>query len=716
MVRPGIGLSDPIRGLPGAGPVTAARLAARGLARVGDLLTFFPRGYDDYRRTYRASELAGAPAGTPVVVRGTVARVQRFFRRLLTVEVEDGAGRLRARWFHPNPGMAKAYARGTEVVLAGKLQHGKDGLPELIHPSNVGSVWDAAGGAGIRPRYPLVDKVPGRIIAKLIDVALEVAGGDCPEILPEELRRRLGLPPAARAFVELHRPRASLTEVELDALAMGTSASQRRFAFEELFVLQLALLRERAGMRRAPGFPCGGDLERGLREAAAALPFVPTDAQGRAARSLAGAMAAGPPMQCLLHGEVGSGKTAVVFAACHLVARAGGQSLLMAPTAVLAGQHHRTLGAFGARVGMRVGLLHSGLPASEQRRAREAAAAGELDLLIGTHALLDEKLRLARLGLAVVDEQHRFGVRQRAALRRAKGGENGWQTGTASGMVPHLLVLSATPIPRSLALTIYGDLDLVTLDALPPGREPVRTRLCRGGADRDEAYRALAHAVAEGGQGFVICPGVAETAATSRTSVVSLARSLRPKLAPARLGVLHGQLAPERQQAVAEAFQRGELDVLVATTVVEVGVDVPTARVAIVEDAERFGLAQLHQLRGRVGRGQGQGQCFLVTGSEDPGALERLSFVAEVTDGFRIAEEDLRRRGAGDVHGTRQTGLPELRFADPGLYLGLLDSARREAEAVLAADPGLVHPEHAALAEAVRERVERGGPVAEEAG
>jgi ATP-dependent DNA helicase RecG len=284
--------------------------------------------------------------------------------------------------------------------------------------------------------------------------------------------------------------------------------------------------------------------------------------------------------------------------------------------------------------------------------------------------------------------------------------------------VPHLLVLSATPIPRTLALTLYGDLDLVTLDALPPGRQPVVTRVCRGAEQRETAYRALQQALASGGQGFVIAPAVAEATVDGRkgTSVVTLARGLRGKLAPARVGVLHGQLGSEQQRQVVDAFRAGALDVLVATTVVEVGVDVPRARVMVVEDADRFGMAQLHQLRGRVGRGKERASCFLLTASEDPQALERLQVVASVTDGFRIAEEDLRRRGAGDVQGTRQAGTPELRFADLGAYVGLVEAARAEAEAVLVVDPGLRLPEHAELARAVAERMKQARPIAEEAG
>ncbi len=455
-----------------------------------------------------------------------------------------------------------------------------------------------------------------------------------------------------------------------------------------------------------------------LAEIRTALPFTLTEAQARAIGAIFASMAAPTPMQCLLQGDVGSGKTAVAFAACVRAARAGGQALFMAPTAVLAEQHHRTLSAWGARVGLRTGLLHSGLDASEKRRVLASAASGGVDMVVGTHALLDDRLRLSRLALAVVDEQHRFGVRQRARLRRADGGENDWQIRAQDGMVPHLLVLSATPIPRSLALTLYGDLDLVTLDASPPGRKSILSQVCVGEDARALAYAAVKHVVAEGGQGLVVCPAIAEGDAGGRAprSAVALARTLRAELHPARVGVLHGQLTADRQRRAIDAIREGGLDVLVSTTVVEVGVDLPRARIMVVEDAERFGLAQLHQLRGRVGRGAEQAQCYFLTASGDSEALDRLRVVASTQNGFRIAEEDLRRRGVGDLQGTRQSGTPELRFADLGAYIGLVELAHKEAAAVLNEDPDLAHAEHAALRRAVNERFEGSRPVGEVAG
>jgi ATP-dependent DNA helicase RecG len=420
-------------------------------------------------------------------------------------------------------------------------------------------------------------------------------------------------------------------------------------------------------------------------------------------------------MQRLLQGDVGSGKTAVAFAAALLVGRSGGQSLLMAPTEVLAEQHGRTLAAWGGKAGLRVGVLHAGLDARERRSVLGAVATGDIDLLVGTHALLEQSLRVARLGLAIVDEQHRFGVRQRAALRRA----GGWIPDEKTGMVPHLLVLSATPIPRSLALTAYGDLDLTTLDESPPGRQIVATHLGVGEAARREALAAVKAVVAAGGQGFVVCPAIIEQKqgrSGRRASALSRFRELGPLLAPTRVGLLHGQMSSAEQQEVVAAFRAGKIDVLVATTVLEVGVDVPRASIIVIEDAERFGLAQLHQLRGRVGRAGQESSCFLLTGAQNSEILDRLTFVAETSDGFRIAEEDLRRRGPGEIYGERQTGVVGLWLRNPTGVAGLVEKARREAEVLFAADPALASPESSPLRQAVEARWLRRRPIAEEAG
>jgi ATP-dependent DNA helicase RecG len=606
--------------------------------------------------------------------------------------------------------MVKTYAKGSLVGLAGSLRRAKDGAVELIHPRNVTALLAGPSGLGLQPRYPAVQEVPGRVIEKLVAAAVEQAAGLLPDVLPEGMAQRLGFPSLADSLRQVHQPEASLSDEKLAELSAGRAPAQRRLAFEDLFVVQVGLALERGRARCAAGWHCEIDGEAALAAARAALPFVLTSGQERAIRILFSDLTSATPMQRLLQGDVGSGKTAVAFAAALLVGRAGGQSLLMAPTEVLAEQHGRTLAAWGGKAGLRVELLHAGLAAPERRRVLAAVAAGATDILVGTHALLEAALRLPRLALAIVDEQHRFGVRQRAALRRA----GGWIPDEKTGMVPHLLVLSATPIPRSLALTAYGDLDLVTLDQSPPGRQIVATHLGVGETARREALAAVKAAVAAGGQGFVVCPAIAEQ--RRRASVLSRFRELRPLLAPVRVGLLHGQMPSAEQQEVVAAFRAGKLDVLVATTVLEVGVDVPRASIIVIEDAERFGLAQLHQLRGRVGRAGQASNCFLLTDAPEPEILDRLAFVAATSDGFRIAEEDLRRRGPGEIYGERQTGVVGLWLRDPAGVAGLVEQARQEAEALLAEDPALAWPEHAALRQAVEARWLRRRPIAEEAG
>ena len=711
-------IDQPLSALPGAGPVTASRLAERGIENIRDLLGFLPLGYEDFRTLYPLSALADLPEGTSVVVRAKVRRCRPFFRRLLDVFLEQDGVELRARWFRPNAGLVKTYAKGNLVALAGALRRGKDGTCELIHPRNVTallSVGDPGNtpmsGLGLRPRYPVVAKVPARTIEKVMAAAVAQAAGLVPDVLPAGVAGRLGFPSIAEALRLVHQPEASLSHEKLAELKAGQAPAQRRLAFEDLFVVQMGLARERSLVRRAMGRTCDVDLD-GVRTALrTALPFSLTPGQERSIRTLFADLVGATPMQRLLQGDVGSGKTAVAFAAALLVARAGGQSLLMAPTEVLAEQHGRTLADWGGKVGLRVDVLHAGISTEARRRVLAAVAVGETDLLVGTHALLEDSLTVPRLALAIVDEQHRFGVRQRAALRRA----GGWIPEEKTGMVPHLLVLSATPIPRSLALTAYGDLDLCTLSESPPGRQTVATHLAPGEAGRHQAWAAVKAAVAAGGQGFVVCPAIVEKKRGS-ASVLARYRELRPRLTPARVGLLHGQMPSAGQQKVLAAFRAGQVDVLVATTVLEVGVDVPAASIMVIEDAERFGLAQLHQLRGRVGRGGQAADCYLLTKTQDPESLDRLTFVAATSDGFRIAEEDLRRRGPGEIYGERQTGLVGLWHCDPAGIVRLVEQARQEAEAVLSDDPDLARPEHAALRQAVERCWQRRRPIAEEAG
>jgi ATP-dependent DNA helicase RecG len=429
-----------------------------------------------------------------------------------------------------------------------------------------------------------------------------------------------------------------------------------------------------------------------------ALPFEPTGAQTRAIAEIASDLAGSRPMNRLLQGDVGSGKTAVAFAAACQVAAAGAQVALMAPTEILAEQHAAAIGAWCEKAGLRSTLLTASVPAGVKRSRLALIGAGEIDLIVGTHALIAESVAIPNLALAIVDEQHRFGVAQRVALRR-------------KGADPHLLVMTATPIPRSLALSVYGDLDVSVIDELPPGRSPVTTHVLDGDSGRVGAYKALLRRLEAGEQGFVVCPLVEPSEATDWRSATAVAEELRAALAPHPVGLVHGRLGSDERVAAMQRFRAGDDRVLVATTVIEVGVDVPSATVMIVEDADHFGLAQLHQLRGRIGRGGGEANCALLCrGRISDDARRRLDVMAATTDGFKIAEEDLDIRGPGELLGARQAGLPALRFGDLRQHLELLTRARELAAEVVDRDPELELPEHAALRAAL-ERIAGGGDI-----
>ncbi len=688
--------------------MTARRLAAHGLETVRDLLWRLPRAYDDLRRETPLAALADLPDGAVVLVRGVVRRVHVFPRRLLDVVIEPRSGEgasLRARWFRPAPGMSKGFTKGAAVALAGPLRTDGKGVRELVHPTNVTAALALAtsppGGApglGLRPRYPLVDGVGARVVERVATAALtRVLADEAVETFTAPARARLGVPTLREALRALHAPPDDLDAATLVALAEGRSPAHRRLALEALVTTQLAFLlrRARAESVGAPPPLAPDDLPRALARVREALGFPLTAAQARAVDEIARDLTATRPMQRLLVGDVGSGKTAVAFAAAALVAGAGGQALLMAPTEVLAEQHARTLAPLAERLGFSLALLTSGTSASARRALLAGVAAGRAALVVGTQAVVDPALAFRDLRLVVVDEQHRFGVSQRADARRR---------GAAAGALPHLLVLSATPIPRTLALARHGDLDASILDERPAGRRPPATAVCRGADEKRAAYERLRDEIARGRQAFVVCHVRERAKRAGAVTAIGHYAELRRRLAPARVGLLHGALASDEKDGVLRAFVAGALDVLVATTVVELGLDVPNATLMIIEDAERFGLAQLHQLRGRVGRGAAPGLCFLCA-SDDDGAGEgarRLAALAASSDGFRLAEADLAARGPGDLFGARQTGAPTFGPRSLSEAFALVELARREAELLLAADPGLARPEHAALAAAAR--------------
>ena len=719
-VLPADPLGAPTTTVKGIGPALAAALAEKGLTTLEDLLWLVPRRWLDARELVGLGEaLAEASEGERIGARAVVksARMVRARGRSWG-EVRFGAAVLgppilTVRWFNVWGGIDKRFPPGAEVALSGVLKR-RGTMWEMANPDVLGidaGGGDVAASARILARYPDVPGVPAGRLRTACQAAVAVAARP-PGIddgVPAEVAERMGLRPLSESLAALHAPSLETSAEDIAALNNGTSPHHKRLAFAELFALGAVVVRrrrERCADRATP-LPRAAGIDD---ELARALPFALTGAQRRAIADLSADLARDVPMNRLLQGDVGAGKTAVAFAAALHAIRAGSQVAVMAPTEILAEQHHATFGRWAATVGVRVALL----TASTQRAVRQSKlallAGGHIDLVVGTHALLAESVGFARLGLAIIDEQHRFGVAQRVRLRQ-KGDASG------DGGAPHLLVMTATPIPRTLALTAYGDLDGTVIDELPPGRVPPRTEVLTGERGRAAAYRQVVERVRAGERAFVVCPLVeaspqraqravstpigreaAEESRAGWADATSVHQELSESLAPLRIGLVHGKLtAPERDEAMG-AFSRGDLDVLVATTVIEVGVDVPAATVMVIEDADRFGLAQLHQLRGRIGRGGGASWCLLLTrGGQSEDGKRRLEVISSSTDGFRIAEEDLALRGPGELLGARQAGLPRLRFGDLRTHTELLLAARAEAERVLDVDPDLTRPEHAGL-------------------
>ena len=688
-------LDTPVGALSGVGEQRGKKLARLGLERVSDLLDYYPRDYEDRRQEYAIRQ---APLGPRVCVRAMAAEHPRRARiraglELVQVKVVDQTGALHLTFFNQGY-VERAIRAGEEYVFFGAVEE------QGRRRSMVNPIFERAGRqtdtGRIMPVYPLTAGITNHLMASLTRQALPCAGR-LPETLPQPVRQAHALAARAYAVENIHFP------ADEHALALA----RRRLIFEELFYLSVGLgvlKGRRAQADRACVFP-----PRAPEAFAALLPFAPTGAQRRVMDQLAADLSSGRPMNRLVQGDVGSGKTAVAAYACWLCAGAGCQSALMAPTEVLAEQHYRSLSALLSPAGVRVGLLTGSLPAAEKKRVRQALAAGEIDLAVGTHALISQGVTFRRLALIVADEQHRFGVAQRSAL--AGKSETG-------GMPPpHVLVMSATPIPRTLALILYGDLDLSVIDELPPGRTPVATYVV-GEDKRRRVYNFVRRQVEQGRQVYLICPAVEEAGAEGGMqqaewgtspppmdlkAVTTYAKQLQTEVFPdLRVDLLHGRMKPREKEAAMAAFASGRTQVLVATTVVEVGVDVPNASLVVIENAERFGLSQLHQLRGRVGRGRHQSYCVLLTASRSPEALARLRTLASTTDGFQIAEEDLKARGPGDFFGSRQHGLPQLKLADLSGDLALLQEAQGAAGALLREDPALSRPENRPVLEQVR--------------
>ena len=663
-------LSDPVTILKGVGPSKAKLLAQLNIHTLRDLICHFPRGYEDRTRLIPIEKLEpDVPACFKAMVMNTprTAHVRKGLD-LTRVQVADHSARLNLTFFN-NRFAAENLQYGKEYIFYGAVSG------DFVGYSMTNPVFESLDSAPVTTRrilpiYPLTAGLTNAALMKLILQAMSVC--DPPEeVIPASVRDHYGILPAERAYRAIHEP-ASMEEAEL---------AKRRLIFEEFFIFSAGLSLIRAARAEKKTEPWQN---LNLSPFLASLPFSLTGAQTKAIQEILRDFGQGTPMNRLVQGDVGSGKTIVAAAAAYLAANNHKQAALMAPTEILAEQHHASLSRLFFPLGIRVGLLTGSMTVKEKKSVRAAIEAGEYDLIVGTHALLSDTTVFHDLGLVIADEQHRFGVGQRAKL-------------SAKGLDPHVLVMSATPIPRTLALLMYGDLEVSIIDELPPGREPVDTFLV-GESYRPRINAFIRKQVAEGHQCYVVCPAVEENGELNLKAATEWAETLQQTVFPdLRVALLHGQMKGAEKEAVMAAFAKGSADILVSTTVIEVGVDVPNATLMVIEDADRFGLSQLHQLRGRVGRGKAKSYCILTSHNKNPDTLRRLKALCQTNDGFKIAEEDLKLRGPGDFFGSRQSGLPVFQVANLAMDLQTLKDAQAASAAWIDAEGTSDTPEAAAL-------------------
>jgi ATP-dependent DNA helicase RecG len=672
-----IALNNPVKYLRGVGPQRAATLEQRGILTVGDLLGYLPFRYEDRIRFTPIAEIVPGQVHTILAEvtsgGGNTVRFRRGRGPVFHVTVRDDSGALHARFFH-GAYLEGRLKDGQRLVMHGKadVDAYRPGRIEMVNPQiEIVNASDEGPGDStevgrIVPIYEAIGSISSRMLRRIIYGVLRDFDGDVPDVLPEEIRNRYRFPTRRQALLYSHFPPK---DENIELLNTFRSPAQTRLIFEEFFYYQLALALRRLREHRQQGIAMRVREDKVREALKRILPFKPTAAQKRVLVEIAADLERPYPMHRLLEGDVGSGKTIVALEAATIVIENGYQVGLMAPTEILAAQHFLSARRIFQRAGYGVDLIVSGRTRAEREAVLARVESGETKLLVGTHALIEGPVKFAKLGLAIVDEQHRFGVLQRKRL-------------IEKGASPHVLVMTATPIPRTLALTLYGDLDLSVIDELPPGRTPIETRWASE-AQLPGVWEFLRREVASGRQGFVLYPVIEESKQELKAATAEyerLAKSVFPKL---RVGLLHGRLKNEQKDAVMERFRRAELDVLVATTVIEVGVDVPNATVMVIEHAERFGLAQLHQLRGRIGRGKEKSHCILVAPKTIAGeARERIETMVATSNGFEIAERDLKLRGPGEFFGTRQHGDAAFAFAQPLRDHELLEFARREAFAL----------------------------------
>lgn len=679
----GLRLDTPVQFVSGVGPVRAEQLKALGVETVGDLIEYFPFRYDHRPRSQAIGSLRLDETATIV---GQVRRVRTrggFGREVVIADVEDGTGLCTVRWFN------SAYLRdklgpGVLIAATGKVSQYRDRgcLTNPKYRIVGGESLDAVvNGESFDPVYPSSAALSSRRIGRFVAAALAEVVDQVDDPLPDSLRRARGFPPRRAAVQRYHLP----TQVD------DVEVARRRLAYDELLMMQLAVQLKRAEAersRRACPIETTEEIDRRIR---ARFGFELTPGQNAAVADIVEDLARTRPMRRLLQADVGAGKTAVALYAALAVIANRRQVAFLAPTEILAEQHHRKITRSLADSRVRVKLLVGNTPRKERRSTLYSISSGEANLVVGTHALLEEDVTIPWLGLVIVDEQHRFGVRQRARIR-SKGND------------PHYLVLTATPIPRTLAMTVFGDLDVSTVHDMPPGRQPVRTQ-CVTPPELTPAWERVRKELRSGRQAFVVFPLVEQSAALPlKAAADELEHLRRGALSDFTVELLHGQMRREQKEAVMARFVAGETQALATTTVVEVGLDVPNATVMLVHHAERFGLSQLHQLRGRVGRGTHPSLCLLLTDTESETALERLSILCSTSDGFAVAEEDLRLRGPGEVVGQRQHGIPEFKVADLSRDTDTLETSRADAMAIIAADADLSRAHHRGLRSALLER------------
>jgi ATP-dependent DNA helicase RecG len=676
----GFGLEASVTRLQSIGPAHAKKLQKLGVFTVGDLLYHFPRRYDDYSQLKTISQLIYGEEVTLLVTvcEAHTRETHRAGLTITTVLLADTTGKINATFFN-QPYLQQQFKSGRRIVISGRVEQDLGRL-SFKQPEWEPLSKELLHTARIVPVYPLTEGITNRWLRRLIKDVVEYWAPKTADALPAQIRARANLLDAPTALSEIHFP-SSLEKME---------AARRRLALDEFLLIQLGVLRQRKQWREKPGRALRAD-EKLLRDFLEALPFQLTHAQQRVLSEILNDIQRAQPMSRLLQGDVGSGKTIVAAAAMLAAVANDAQAALLAPTEILAEQHYKTLSKIFAHQAQppRLCLLTGSLKAREKEQARAAIAAGEIDVAVGTHALIQEEVAFKNLALAVIDEQHRFGVEQRGTIR-------------AKGYHPHILVMSATPIPRTLALTLYGDLDLSLIDEMPPGRQEIKTKWLEP-RERERAYAFIANQVKQGRQAFVICPLIEESETIDAKAAVEEYERLRTDVFPnLRVGLIHGKLKPSDKDATMNAFRDHAIDILVATSVVEVGIDVPNATVMLIEGADRFGLAQLHQFRGRVGRGEHQSYCLLLAEKKESIADERLRVIESTQDGFRLAEEDLKLRGPGEFFGTRQSGLPDLKIAKLS-DAKILEAARQIAQEIFARDPGLNQSEHQLLAQRVSE-------------